>query len=150
MGKNDTLKFKDMVNKINKYLAIEKIYINLQGYDDIITKYFRLGDNDINEAYELMTECNVWNNYFSEIEGIIQYYTLASQLSFDIFNATYNKMLCDNELDRKYMLLDKRYKDFKLFSKQVAAQKKFFEKAFWHCYKIYAKSVKTYMHYGDI
>lgn len=147
---NNHMKFQDMAKKINTYLVIEKISLNFDGYNETVARYFRLDDSDISEAYSLMTECNLWNNYFADIEGIVKYYTLSSQISLDKFNATYNKKLENEVLDRRFDILSKRYKDFKVFSKQIMAQKVFFENAFWHCYKIYAKSVKTYMNYNNL
>ncbi|MDF2879471.1 MAG: hypothetical protein K0R54_28 [Clostridiaceae bacterium] len=136
-------KFQDMAKLINHYLKDENITLTFQGYNDTISSYFKINDNDLYEAFNLAVECNLWNNYFADIEGIIQVYTFDIELSLDKIKAQYDKNTNNDILDNEIKLLTKKLKDFKIFLKQVGAQKNFFDKAHFHCNKLYLKGNNT-------
>jgi hypothetical protein len=142
--KNDApLKFQDMAKKINFYLKEENLNLNFKGYTETVLRYFRLQDHDLYEIYQVMTECNLWSNYMADVENFIQVKTLELQVETDRLNACLNKKVPDEQLELEIRKSKWKAKEFSIFHKQVIAQKIFFEKSFWHCYKLYGKGINT-------
>ncbi|PLS19719.1 hypothetical protein CVD28_04720 [Bacillus sp. M6-12] len=137
------LRFEDMAKKINFYLKEENLNLNFKGYKEVVMRYFRLQDHDLYEIFQVMTECNLWSNYMSDVENFIQAKTLDYQMEADRLNAYFDKKVPNEELELEIKKAKWKAKEFTIFQKQVIAQKVFFEKSFWHCYKLYGKGINT-------
>lgn len=134
------LNFQDVAKKVNTYLKEDNISLTFQGYRETIRDYLSLQDNDIDTAYNLIIDCNLWGNYLNEIEGIIQAKMLNSQLYIDILKADQIKKVENPELNEKIKKENSKYLAFKLFYKQLKAQQRFLLKAYYHCMRVYNSS----------
>lgn len=137
------LKFQDMAKRINVYLKEENENLDFKGYSDTVIRFFRLEDHDMYEAYEVMTECNLWSNYLLDVQNFIQLKKMMLELEVDRLNAYVEKKVPNNDLQRQIQDMKNRTKEFSVFYKQIIAQQKFFERSFWHCYRLYGKAVNT-------
>ena len=143
--KNDKdilLSYYNLSKKVNAYMLKDKISLDLTGYQEIVGRYMRLIDTDILEAKELTLLCNMWSDYFLDIANLIQFYLLKAQLDIDRMKADKgiqndeNQQIYETELKRLTQLIYA----LKLFYKKTKGQKKFFEKAYYHCVYIYTSS----------
>lgn len=141
--KSELLKFQPLAKRINHYLKDDNIDLSFLGYTDTLNRYFRLSDNDIIEAFELMTETNLWSQYFSDLEGIIQIKFSEIEIKRDMLKAMQDKKNPDEKLDKKIKELSQKHRYFKIFIKQINTQKKFFDKAFYHCLKVYNSGMNS-------
>lgn len=138
---NELFKFESLAKRINKHLQEEGIPLNFKGYKETVSRYFAMQDNHLVEVFGLMAECNLWSQYFSDLEGIVQKKQLDIELSIDVLKATLNKN--DEQTTFKMNNLLLQLKDFKAFLSKIYAQQTFFNTAFYHCVKIYSKGVNT-------
>lgn len=136
-------RFRELAKIINHYLKEEGLSLSFEGYTDTVSKYLRLNDSDLSEAFELVMECNLWSNYFVEVEGIIQLKMLEYITELDRLKSMFYKKIENKELDEQIEKITKRSKQFSLFYKHVGSQKGFFEKAHRHCYQIYNSGVNV-------
>lgn len=137
------IKFQDMAKRINVYLKEEDENLDFKGYSDTVIRFFRLEDHDMYEVYDVMTECNLWSNYLLDVQNFIQLKKLTLDLEVDRLNAFVEKKVPNNDLQREIQEARSRAKEFSVFYKQVIAQQKFFERSFWHCYRLYGKAVNA-------
>jgi len=144
--KYSRVEFQEMEKLINLYLQDEGFSLNFNGYSEIRLKYFRLQDTDLYETYQLMIECNLWSNYMIDVENIVQFYWLDTIVEKERLEGLFDKKAPDEQLEKDIKFLKKKVKDFAIFHKQIIAQKVFFEKAFWHCYKVYGKATNTLLY----
>ena len=141
--KKNTVKFQDLAKAINHYLNEDKVVLTFQGYRETLLKYFRLADNNLLDSFELMTECNLWSNYVIDVEGIVQAKYLSLILEIDSLKALIDKQRLNEDLEKQIAVLIKKSKDFNLFLKLLNGQKRFFERAFYHCVKVYSRGINT-------
>lgn len=137
------LDFPDMAKRINAYLKEEGLNLSFQGYKNTILSYLRLQEHDLYTIYQLMTECNLWSNYFSEVENFIQIKYLEYETETDRLLAFFNKKFPEESLEEAIKQNQYKTRDFKVFYNQLVSQRKLFEKAYWHCYKLYGKGNHT-------
>ena len=143
LEKKDFVRFQDLAKLINHYLKDEGITLTFKGYNETLRDYFRMDDNNTPVAFELMTHCNLWANYFGDIEGVIQSKALELQLNIDQLKAQEDKKNPEEERLTTITELTKKHKDLVLFLKYLKNQRKFFDKAHLHCYRVYAQIVNT-------
>lgn len=139
--RNELFKFEPLAKRINKHLQEDGIPLNFKGYKETVSRYFSTQDNQLVEVFELMAECNLWGQYFSDLEGIIQNKQLDIELNLDVLKATLNKD--DEQMKFKINELSLKLKDFKAFLSQIYIQKSFFSNAFYHCIKTYTKGINA-------
>lgn len=137
------LKFQDMAKRINAYLKEEDENLDFKGYTETVVRFFRIEDYDMYEIYDVMTECNLWSNYLLDVQNYIQLKKLSLDLEVDRLNAFVEKKIPNNDLQREIQETKNKTKEFLVFYKQLVAQQKFFERSFWHCYRLYGKAVNT-------
>lgn len=137
------LNFQNVAKKINTYLKEDNIFLSFEGYKETISEYLSLQENDIETAYKLMIESNLWNNYLCEVEGMVQVKMLNSQLEVDILKADKISRVKNEELEAKIKTANNKHYSLKLFYKQVKGQRKFFIKAYYHCLGVYNSSKNT-------
>lgn len=147
--KKDGTRFQTMARRINVYLDKEGSPLSFEGYTETVRNYFRLQDIDLYETFMLITECNLWSNYMSEVENIIQFHKDRVELETNQLEAKISKKSPENELDVLHAQKKKELQDFKLFYKQVQVQKKFFIQAHLHCKRLYAKNFHALL-YKDL
>lgn len=148
-NQNSSLRFRDLAKKINFYLKPEGISLTFQGYTDTVSRYAQLQEHDLYEVYQLMTECNLWSNYLSEVENLIQLKLLEAQLELDRLKAYQKKKTKNEALEQAIKKAKTKTKEFQLFYRQLITQKTFFEKAFQHCLTTYEKGIAA-LHYKTI
>jgi MarR-like DNA-binding transcriptional regulator SgrR of sgrS sRNA len=146
---NSSFTFQELAKRINFYLRQEGIRLTFQGYTDTVSRYSQLQEHDLYEVYQLMTQCNLWSNYLSEIENLIQLKSLEAQVELDRLKAYYKKKTKNESLEQAIKKAKTKAKEFHLFYHQLIAQKTFFENAFWHCLKIYEQGTNT-LHYKTL
>jgi hypothetical protein len=136
-------KFQDMAKRINFYLKEESQNLDFKGYNETVIRYFRLQEHDLYEIFQVMTECNLWSNYMLDVENFIQMKKLELDVEKDRLTALLDKKIPDENVDNALKVAKYKAKEFAIFYKQVMAQKGFFEKSFWHCYRLYGKAINT-------
>lgn len=139
--RNELFKFELLAKRINKHFKDDNIPLNFTGYKDTVSRYFAMQDNHLAGVFELIAECNLWSQYFSDLEGIIQNKQLDIELNLDVLKATLNKD--DEQMKFKINELSLKLKDFKAFLSQIYIQKSFFSNAFYHCIKTYTKGINA-------
>ncbi|WCK57717.1 hypothetical protein PP175_27150 (plasmid) [Aneurinibacillus sp. Ricciae_BoGa-3] len=140
---NNLVKFPDMAKRINQYLKEEDLRLDFTGYMHTIHRYFSMQEQDLYEVYHLMTECNLWSHYLSEVENFIQQKLLSIQMEVDRLDAYFDKKTPNESLDKAIEATTAKAKDFAVFHKQLMAQRILFEKGYWHCFKVYGKGINT-------
>ncbi len=149
ISRNDLFKFEPLAIRVNRYLANDDVSLNFEGYNDTIKKYSSLQDNHISVAFNLITECNLWFQFFSDLEGYIKLKELETKLDIDYLNACLDIKNPDINMVRVIGEKTRIHKDLVAFLDQICVQKNFFSKAFYHCMNLYAKGIKT-MKYKNI
>lgn len=139
--KHEAMNFEQLSKFIHKYLQEEGWALNFRGFRDVLQRYFRLQDHDIVEIHELMIDCNLWHNYFAEIQSFIDLKMEEYSLEADWYFAHEVKAEPSEQLENQIQRAKERMKHFSMFSKHVESQKKFFWKASEHCYYLYKRSV---------
>lgn len=143
INKNDFIRFQDLAKVISHYLEDDGLSLTFQGYNDTVSHYFKLDDNNLPDAFLLMTQCNLWSNYLADVEGIIQAKTLDLITQIDGMEALEDKKKPDDNLESSIEYLTRVHKQFTLFYKQVANHRNFFERAYLHCFKVYSRGINT-------
>ncbi|MBP1308732.1 DNA-binding NtrC family response regulator [Paenibacillus sp. 1182] len=136
--KNDSgMSFEHLAKVIHSYLLEQGWELNFRGFREVLRRYFRLQDHDIVEIHELMIECNLWFNYFSEVQSFIDLKKEEWSLEADWLIAQEKMAEPSEALEDRIQNAKLRAKQFGIFSNQLESQKKFFSKASGHCQSLY-------------
>lgn len=141
--KYEVYSFEDLAHVIHQYLMEDGLALNLSGFRDILQRYFRLQDNHLADVHEVMIDCNLWYNYFSEIEAFIQLKKEEWTLEADWLFAHEVFAEPSESLENKIQSAKERALHYGLFQKHVESQRKFFWKASDHCQKLYKRGVQA-------
>lgn len=69
--------FELLADSVSKYMKQDGFSpIDFTGYEDTVNKSLQLKHGDVEAAYEVMTELNVWTDYLSSIIGLIEKFYL--------------------------------------------------------------------------
>ena len=147
--KTELFKFEPLAKRINRHLKRDGIVLNFLGYRDTILEYFRIIDNHLGEVFDMTIECNLWFQYFSDLEGLIQYKKLDLDLDLDILKASHDGKTPNNEAEPKIEELRLKILDFTAFLAQIEVQKHFFSRAAYQCAKLYDRGTNT-MRYRSV
>jgi hypothetical protein len=141
--KYEGMSFDDLAPVIHQYLLDDGLGLYLQGFRDVLRRYFRLQDNNIVEIHEVMIECNLWYNHFSDIQALIDSKKEEWTLEADWLFAHEKAVEPNEELESRIQNAKVKVKHFGMFSKHVESQKKFFWKASGHCQSLYKRSISS-------
>lgn len=146
MEKKDFYDFQSTAKIVNRYLRTESenLSLSFKGYNDLLIKHFSLQDNNFEDIYFLTREFNFWTNYISEMQNVIQYKRLQYLDEMEILKGDLDKYVLNTELDDKINGMKIKIRYFSIFSKQLEAQKNFFNKAYFYYLKSYSKNMKFY------
>ncbi|WPS85450.1 hypothetical protein SMD22_02125 (plasmid) [Brevibacillus halotolerans] len=142
--KYEDLSFEALTKIVHGYLHEEGLELNFRGFREVLQRYFRLHDNDIVETHEMMIECNLWYNYFGEVQAILDVKQEEWTLEADWLFAHEKKAEPSEELESRIQRAKLRAKHFGMFSKHVESQKKFFWKASEQCQSLYKRGIKNF------
>lgn len=142
--KFETLSFTDLAKIIHAYLKEEGLSLNFSGYREILKRYFQIEDNNISEIYKLIIDCNLWSNYFAELESFMSFKKEQYILQAELLYAYKNPAKTSKCIEVKIQDNKKRIKHFDMFTKHCRAQKNFFKKASEHCNKLYFKGLNKF------
>ena len=71
--KEESLNYFDvLVREVQPYFDDINIKLSFDGYKDTVKKYSSLKQEDVNNAWEVAKEFNMWSEYFSEICSLTQ------------------------------------------------------------------------------
>lgn len=145
------LRFHEMATIINRYLVEDQqgILLNFEGYKDMLSRYLRLQEQDQSEVFAVITEANLWSEYFSQLIGLIYYRWLHAKMEVDYMTAMIDKKNPNEERQNLLARLTKKEKDLGLFYQQLLAQQKFCEKAFWHGYQLMGSIYRSFRTTSD-
>lgn len=132
--------FQQIAKKLNPILKDSGIPLNFRGYSDTIKDYFQMDDGNLVKVFSMMTDCNLWNNYISDITALIKMESMNISVSLDRIKAFECKEEPNMNISENISQCERVIKDFKILIKQLESKSYFFENAYWHCYKIYSKS----------
>ena len=134
--------FKTMAKKVNLLLRDNfSISLNFFGYTDFIRQYIQLQDINLTGTFTLAKEANLWANYMSEVDGLIQHYLLLFELQADILKAEKINKVPNPELDVRITTLINNMNCLKLFRNQLNGQIKFFHKAHLKCLQTHKNGI---------
>lgn len=143
------ISFEDLAREANKFLMQDGIPLNFSGYKDSMIRYFSIIEHDIVDIFENLTNCNLWSNYFSETEAVLNCSLERYSLSVDYYLAIEDKNNPSTELEDLLQEEKRKLQIIKQLKKQVRNQKRFFEKAANHCLFLYKKATKSFSTYGN-
>lgn len=135
--------FEVIAKTIHTYLREQGLGLNFKGMNETISHYRRLADNHLADVFEVMTDCQLWNHYFIEVEGFIEYMKEYWLLEVDKLKAYEERANPDSNLEECIKHAEERAKHFKLFANQVKGKRQFFEKAYYHCMEMYKKGSRS-------
>lgn len=141
--KYEALSFEELAYIIHGYMSEEGWGLKLGGFRDVLQRYFRLQDNDLSNIHEVMIDCNLWYNYFAEIQAIMELKKEEWTLEADWLYAHEKKAEPSEALENRIQHAKLRAKHYGMFAKHIEAQKKFFWKASEHCQMLYKKGVES-------
>lgn len=125
---------------IHGYLQEDGLGLYLKGYKETMRDFFHLQDHDIDKIHELMIDCNLWFNYFCEIEALIQYKKEEWQLRMDWHRAHEVQAEPSEELESHIQHAKLRVTHYGMFMKQIHTQQRFFGRASFKCQDAYRKT----------
>lgn len=134
--------FEDLAKIVNRYLKAEGYTLNFMGYQDTLKQYFSMQDNNPESIRSLMIECNLWSNYFSELEKFLLLKKEEYMLEADRYLAEINKQKPSLDTEIRIQNAKKRAKHFDLFAKHCHAKMNFFKYASNQCHVLYAQCLK--------
>ncbi|MFF2531543.1 hypothetical protein ACFVS2_21785 [Brevibacillus sp. NPDC058079] len=142
--KYEDLSFEALAKVVHGYLLEEGWGLDLRGFREALKRYFRVHDNDIAETHELMIECNLWYNYFGEIQAVLDFKKEEWTLEADWLYAHEKIAEPSEQLENRIQHAKLRAKHYGMFSKHVESQKRFFWKASEHCQSLYKRGIVNY------
>lgn len=145
MGK-DITNFQKLYILANKYLALDGIALNFEGYIDTIKDYSNLKEFEPEKAWALAQDLNLWSDAFSEMYNILQKYYLDSetykieaQAISSIRNDAVKVANGDRLSNKDKSVVDARIRrnTLKAFCDELEHKIKFLEMAHYHCKTAY-------------
>lgn len=140
--KYESFSFEDLAKIIHGYLKEEGLSLNLSGYREVLKRYFHMHDNNLSEIYSLMIDCNLWSNYFAELESFLSLKKEEWMLKIDWLYAHENMAKPSEALENRIQDAKQHVRHYDMFIKHCHAQMNFFKKASEHCYNLYFKGLR--------
>lgn len=72
LNKEELSYFDVLVKEVQPYFDDINIRLSFDGYKDTVKRYRDLKQNNMNEAWEIAKEFNMWSEYFSEVCSLTQ------------------------------------------------------------------------------
>lgn len=125
---------------VNNIFIEENITLTFSNYKKTISEYISSDESDILTLENLIVDLNLWFQYFSDLEGLVQTLYLKKQNMksyVDAFPKTPKNQVKSTEISSQIIKI-------KMFLKQVKIQKKMFSNMSFCCLNMYNKAYENY------
>lgn len=138
--------FYSVSKRINIYLKEDGLSLNYEGYTDTLNDYINVDTSDLLSIDTLIKELNLWSDYISEVQGIIELYMLKCENKSLYLESLLDKRNPNSKIQKKYNDNLQKYKDYKLYVKMLKGQRKMFIKAYKHCIDLSNKACEQLLY----
>lgn len=129
-------------NEVIKYFAEKHINLSFQGLNETVHTFKNLDDNSQEEAHQLTIDLALWIDYLSSIEVATESKLDFLKLKSDKSKGERIKGEEDGFLEGQIRDYTARRKHLNLFQKNLKANIRYLENAFWLTYKKCKKNVE--------